>query len=78
MRWLKRVAQVAILVAAGNWFFESIIALIPLGISQESVLVGIAVLWAAFLWVNIWPLFGPWPTERVRQLSYGSELLTLF
>ena len=35
-------------------------------------------MWAAFLWVNLWPLFGPWPTERVRQLSYGCELLTLF
>ena len=78
MRLLKRAIQVVILVAASNWFFESIIALIPLGISQESVLVGIAVLWAAFLWVNLWPLFGPWPTERVRQLSYGCELLTLF
>ena len=78
MRLLKRAVQVVILVAASNWFFESIIALIPLGISQESVLVGIAVLWAAFLWVNLWPLFGPWPTERVRQLSYGCELLTLF
>ena len=78
MRLLKRAIQVVILVAASNWLFESIIALIPLGISQESVLVGIAVLWAAFLWVNIWPLFGPWPTERVRQLSYGCELLTLF
>ena len=77
MRWLKRVAQVAILVAAGNWFYESIV-MILLGVSQSGVLVGAAVLWAAFLWVNIWPLFGPWPTERVRQLSYGCELLTLF
>ena len=62
MRLLKRAVQVAILVAASNWFFESI-ALILLGISQEGVLVGIAVLWAAFLWVNLWPLFGPWPSE---------------
>lgn len=77
MRLLKRAVQVAILVAASNWFFESI-ALILLGISQEGVLVGIAVLWAAFLWVNLWPLFGPWPSERVRHLSYGCELLTLF
>ena len=77
MKLVRRAIQVVILMAAGNWFYEFIM-LTVLGISPEGVLAGTAVLWGAFLWVNIWPLFGPWPSERVRQLFYGCELLTLF
>ena len=75
MRWLKRTVQVAILVAAGN-FFMGILMLMDLGASPAGI--WLAVLFAAFIWVNLWPMFGPWPTERIRQLSYGCELLTLF
>lgn len=77
MRLLKRAIQVVILVAAGN-FFLGIFMLMDLGASYAGIWVWIAALFAAFLWVNLWPLFGPWPTERIRQLSYGCELLTLF
>lgn len=77
MRLLKRAIQVVILVAAGN-FFMGILMLMDLGASHAGICVWLAVLFAAFIWVNLWPLFGPWPTERIRQLSYGSELLTLF
>ena len=75
MRWLKRTVQVVILVAAGN-FFMGILMLMDLGASPAGI--WLAVLFAAFIWVNLWPMFGPWPTERIRQLSYGCELLTLF
>ena len=75
MRWLKRTGQVVILVAAGN-FFMGILMLMDLGASPAGI--WLAVLFAAFIWVNLWPMFGPWPTERIRQLSYGCELLTLF
>ena len=77
MRLLKRAIQVVILVAAGN-FLLGIFMLMDLGASYAGIWVWIAALFAAFLWVNLWPLFGPWPTERIRQLSYGCELLTLF
>ena len=61
MRWLKRTGQVVILVAAGN-FFMGILMLMDLGASPAGI--WLAVLFAAFIWVNLWPMFGPWPTER--------------
>lgn len=75
MRLLKRAVQAAILVAASN-FLLGIFTLI--GAPYVVSCVWSAVVPIAFLWVNLWPLFGPWPSERIRQLSYGSELLTLF
>lgn len=72
MKWVRRGANVLILLVAANYF--PLCTVCPAKVGDAFWFAALA----AFVCVNVWPKARSEPTRRIRWLASGAELLGLF